>query len=211
MRIPIPCSDVQCYLEHYEDFLPDKPVCLNDPSHRPYWNSHWYRGLCLDHISETKIPMFNAYCEKCRETISYWPEFLLPYQREPLETHEQVVVEHLQGISLRESANRIGYDPRTLSRWLKLILFQALELVDKVIQRILRLGSQENLPLTATAAMEAANLLLAWVRSYAGLIGFTRLHRLMGLCNMLGKGDWDLWGGPLGNAKSRVKEVPSPG
>jgi len=155
--------------------------------------------------------MFNAYCEKCRETISYWPEFLLPYQREPLETHEQVVVEHLQGISLRESANRIGYDPRTLSRWLKLILFQALELVDKVIQRILRLGSQENLPLTATAAMEAANLLLAWVRSYAGLIGFTRLHRLMGLCNMLGKGDWDLWGGPLGNAKSRVKEVPSPG
>ena len=155
--------------------------------------------------------MFNAYCEKCHETISYWPEFVLPYQREPLETHEQVVVEHMQGISLRESANRIGYDPRTLSRWLKLSLSQALKLVDKVVQRILSLGSQENLPLTATLAMEVANLLLAWIRSYAGLIGFPRLHRLMGLCNMLGKGDWDLWGGPLGNAKSRVKEVSSPG
>lgn len=37
-----------------------------------------------------------------------------------METHEQVVIEHLQGISISESAARIGYDPRTVSRWLRL-------------------------------------------------------------------------------------------
>ena len=93
--------------------------------------------MCQDHVNATKVTLFNAYCKKCHETISYWPEFVLPYQREPLETHEQVVVEHLQGISLRESAAKIGYDPRTVSRWLKLTLAQALELIYDAIQRIL--------------------------------------------------------------------------
>ena len=70
---------------------------------------------------------------------------------------------------------------------------------------------QTILPLTAPVAIEATNLLLAWLRNYADWISFPRLHRLMGLCNLLGKGDWDLWGGPLGNAKSRVKKAHSPG
>ena len=69
------------------------------------------REFCPDHVYITKIRLFNDYCEECHETISYWPEFVLPYRREPLETHEQVVVEHLQGMSLRESAAKIGYDP----------------------------------------------------------------------------------------------------
>ena len=55
----------------------------------------------MDHVNTTKITLFNAYCKECHETVSYWPEFVLSYQREPLETHEQVVVEHLQGISNR--------------------------------------------------------------------------------------------------------------
>ena len=121
-----------------------------------------------------------------------------------------VVVEHLQGISLRESAMRIGYDPRTLSRWLKIILAQVSMLVDPVLRRLLIVMGQELLPLTATTAKEAVLLLLAWFRNYAELMGFPRLHRLIGLCNMTGRGDWDLWGAPLGNAKSRVKRTPSP-
>jgi hypothetical protein len=211
MRITTPCPNVQSYLENPKDFLPDKPVCLNDPSHRPYWNASWNRGLCLDHVNATKITIFNAYCEKCHETISYWPEFVLPYQREPLEAHEQATIEHLQGVSLRASAAKIGYDPRTLSRWIKLTLAQASVLIDAVIQRILIVLGQEILPLNATTTREATLLLLAWLRNYAGWISFPRLHRLMGLCNLLGKGDWDLWGAPLGRAKSRVKKRPSPG
>lgn len=210
MRITTPCQDVQGYIENPKYFLPNRPICPNDPSHRPYWNYSWERELCNDHVFANKIPLFNAYCKICHETISYWPEFVLPYQREPLETHEQVLVEHLQGISLRESASRIGYDPRTASRWLKLMLSQALNLINCVVKRILSLVGQETLPLTASAAMEAANLLLAWLRNYADWISFPCLHRLMGLCNLLGKGDWDLWGGPLGNAKSRVNKSPSP-
>lgn len=211
MRITTPCPNVQSYLENPKDFLPDKPVCLNDPSHRPYWNASWNRGLCLDYVNATEITIFNAYCEKCHETISYWPEFVLPYQREPLETHEQAVIEHLQGVSLRASAAKIGYDTRTVSRWIKLILVQALVLTDAAIRRILFALGQEILPLSATAARETALLLLAWLRNYAGWISFPRLHRLMGLCNLLGKGDWDLWGAPLGSAKSRVKDRLSPG
>lgn len=152
MRITISCPDVQSYLDNPESFLPDKPVCLNNPDHRPYWNTRWERGLHLDHVHTTEIPLFNAYCEECHETISYWPEFVLPYQREPLETHEQVVIEHLQGISISESAARIGYDPRTVSRWIKLTLTQALALVGQVVRRILSLIGTEILPLTPAVA-----------------------------------------------------------
>lgn len=211
MRITTPCPDVQSYLENPKDFLPERPVCFNDPSHRPYWNASWDRGLCPDHVNAIEITIFNAYCEKCHETISYWPKFVLPYQREPLETHEQVVVEHLQGISLRTSAAKISYDPRTLSRWVKLILVQALGLIDAAIRRILSVVGQEILPLTAAGVNEATGLLFAWLRNYAEWISFSRQDRLMGLCNLLGKGDWDLWGAPLGNARSRVKEESSPG
>ena len=211
MRIPISCPDVQSYIENPKTFLPDRPVCLNNPSHRPNWHASWDRGLCLDHVNATGIWLFNAYCKECHETISYWPEFVLPYEREPLETHEQVVIEHLQGVSLKASAERIGYDSRTLSRWLKLILTQAWVLTDVAIPRMLSVLGQEILPLTPGVAREAARLLLAWLRSYAGWISFSRLHRLMGLCNLIGSGDWDLWGAPLGNAKSRVKGAHPPG
>lgn len=211
MRITILCPNVQVYIENPKEFLPVKPVCPNDPTHRPHWNTSWERELCLDHVNTTEITIFNAYCEKCHETISYWPEFVLPYQREPLETHEQVVIKHLQGVSLKSVAAQIGYDSRTLSRWIKLILVQALVLKDDAIRRILKIIGQEILPLTATGAREATALLLAWLRKYAEWVNFPRLHRLIGLCNLLGRGDWDLWGAPLGNAKSRVKEQPLPG
>lgn len=59
---------------------------------------------------------FHAYCEECHETISYWPEFVLPYQREALETHEWVLIASIQGMSFVENGARIGYDPRTVSR-----------------------------------------------------------------------------------------------
>lgn len=211
MRITIPCPDVQSYIENPKDFLPVRPVCPNNPSHRPHWNHSWNRGLLPDHVHALEITIFNAYCEQCHETISYWPEFVLPYQREPLETHEQVVIEHLQGCSIRESAARIGYDPRTLSRWIKRIMTQSLVLIDKVIPRILIAGGHEILSLTVTAVQETTLLLLAWLRNYAGWINFSPLSRLMSLCNLLGKGDWNLWGAPLGKAKSRVKGQYVPG
>lgn len=211
MRITIYCPDVQGYLENPKSFLPDRPVCLNNPIHRPYWNTHWERGLCLDHVHATEISIFNAYCEECHETISYWPEFVLPYQPEPLETYEQVVVEHLEGSSISETAAKIGYDPRTVSRWIKLTFTQASALIDQVVRRILHLIGTEIMPLTPAVAGETTSLLLAWLRKLAELIGFPRLRRLMGLCNLIGKGDWDLWGAPLGKARSRAKKARAPG
>ncbi len=211
MRITIPCPDVQSYIQNPKGYLPVRPVCPNNPLHRPHWNDSWERGLLPDHVHAIEITIFNAYCKQCHETISYWPEFVLPYQREPLETHEQVAIEHLQGCSIRESAVKIGYNPRTLSLWLKRILAQTLVLIDKVVSRILIVVGQEILPLTVTVAEETTLLLFAWLRNYAGWINFSPLYRLMGLCNILGKGDWDLWGDPLGRAKSRVKGQCLPG
>lgn len=208
MRIPFYCPNVQRYLENAKSFLPVKPGCCNNPQHRPYWNTSWVRGLLVDHVHTVEIPIFNAYCEQCHETISYWPEFVLPYECEPLETFEQVVIEYLQGVSISKIASEIGYDPRTVSRWLKLIFSQAHVLGDLVIRRILIITGTEILPLTM--AGEYIRLLLAWLHSYAGWIDFTRLYRLMGLCNLLGRGDWDLWGAPLGKAKSRLREARAP-
>ncbi len=210
MRAAVPCPDILVYAEDPKSFLPDEPTCLNNPAHKPQWNAHWKRGLCLDHVHTTKIPIFNAYCEECRETISYWPEPVLPYQREPLETIEQVVIENLEGSSVRESAARIGYDPRTVSRWIKLAFTQAIDLLDQAIRRILGFIGTEILPLTFEGARVAAGLLLAWLRRLAEMIRFPRLNRLMGICNLIGKGDWDLWGAPLGRARSRVSKTPAP-
>jgi len=90
-------------------------------------------------------------------------------------------------------------------------LAQALILINAAIRRILNVLAQEILPLAATVAKEATRLLLAWLQNYAEWVSFPRPNRLMGLCNILGRGDWDLWGAPLGKAKSRVKKVHSPG
>lgn len=147
MRISVLCSNVEQYLENPKAVLPAKPTCLNCALHTVNWNSHWTREFVVDHVHSVRILMVNAYCESCHETISYWPEFVLPYQREPLETHEQVAVERLQGYSVRGSAAQIGYDPRTLSRWLRRIFDQARILLDRAVSRILSLIGTMELPI----------------------------------------------------------------
>ena len=197
-------------MENPAAFLPAKPICLNCALHTVCWNSHWLRGLLVDHVHTVEIPLFNAYCKSCHETISYWPEFVLPYQCEPLETHEQVAVEHLEGCSVRESAAKVGYDPRTLSRWLRRIFDQAKILFDKAVARILFLIGTGELPIPTIAAEKAA-LLFAWMYRLAEITGFVRRRRLMGLCNLIGNGDWNLWGAPLGKARSRMGFASVPG
>lgn len=211
MRITINCPDVHSYIENPESYLPSVPECLNNHAHRPTWNTHWKRGLILDHVHITEIPIFNAYCETCHETISYWPIFVLPYRREPVETIEGVLVEYLEGSSIREIADEIGYDPRTVSRWVKLALNQSLTVFDQVVRRILYMIGNELLPLSFTTAKDAATLLLAWLRRLAEWMSYPYLKRLMGLCNLMSKGDWDLWGAPLGRVRSRVCEILAPG
>ena len=132
------------------------------------------------------MPLFNAYCKSCHETLSYWPEFVLPYQREPLEIHEQVAVEHLDGRAIRESAREIGYDPRTLARWLRRIFAQAEVLCGKVVRRILYLVGTETIPLPSMVAEEPTALLFAWVYRLAQLTDFQHKGRLIGLCNCIG-------------------------
>ncbi len=211
MRETVVCPNEQEYLKNPKAFLPTIPACLNNPAHRPYWNTHWEKRFCPDHVHAIWITIFNAYCEECHETISYWPEFALPYQREPLETYEQALIEHLQGTRTSEIAARIGYDPRTVSRWIRLILTQSMVIIDPAIRRILSLIVIEALPLSTTNAKETASLLLAWLRRLAETVRFPRLNRLMGLCNLIAEGKWDLWGAVLGKAKSRVNRAPAPG
>jgi hypothetical protein len=211
MRVTVFCPSIQKYLKNPRAYLPTIPACFNNPAHRPWWNTSWKKRVHLDHVHATWIPIFNAYCEECHETISYWPDFVLPYQREPVETYEQVVVENLQGVSISECAARIGYDPRTVSRWIKLIFRQSLELIDLVVRRILNLIGTNILPLSSTIVREATALLLAWLRKLAEMTHFSHLNRLMGFLNLIGKGDWDLWGAPLGKARSRVNRAPAPG
>ena len=74
--------------------------------------------------------MFRAYCPVCGETISFWPEFI--------ETHEQAVIEHIEGSSANKIADKIGYDPQTVRRWLKRILGQAQILARKAIPFIIK-------------------------------------------------------------------------
>ena len=201
MRVTFSCPDVESYLENPKSFLPVEPVCCNDSTHRPFWNTSWERGLLPDHVHSIDIPIFNAYCKKCHETISYWPEFILPYEREPVETFEQVLIQYLQGISISAIAARIGYDPRTISRWIKLILSQAQTLVDQVVRRILSILKTETI-LPLTLAGEAPKLLLTWLRRCAKMSDYTQKDRLIGVCNLLDQGDRDLCGAPLGKAKS---------
>jgi len=147
--------------------------------------------------------MFRGYCKKCKETISFWPEFVMPYQREPLETHEDAVVDHLTGKSFAETARKIGYDPRTVARWVMRITEQAIRLGPKIIAGVLKELANSILPLFPPGKHENLEVALARLREFAGWINFPRVNRLIGLANLLGQGRWDLWGGELGSAKPR--------
>lgn len=121
------------------------------------------------------------------------------------------MVEHLSGNSTRKIADETGYDPRTVSRWIKITLNQSLNIFYQAVRRILRLIGTEILPLSFTGAKEAAKLLLVWLHELARKMDYPYLNRLMGLCNLIGKGDWDLWGAKLGKGRSRGNKVPAPG
>ena len=129
--------DYKRYQENPKDFLPQHPTCLNNSRHTPYWNNHWRRGFLPNHIHEVNLEIAQAYCKECHETISYWPEFVLPYQREALETHEFVLIEHLQGMSL------------------------GVQLWGEVIGRILSVIGHESLPVVSRIDWRITQLLLA--------------------------------------------------
>jgi len=203
MRISFPCPDFKSYIENPKDFLPEKVVCLNNPDHNCHWGSGWIRELIVDHVYEEVIPMFRGYCKDCKETISFWPEFILPYQREPLETYESAVVDNLVGKSYVETARENGYDPRTIARWVTRIVNQALSLGPKIIAKILKHLPNCTLPLVPVDFM-LLRVVMAWLRQFAQWSNFPRINRLIGLANLLGQGQWDLWGGELGNAKLRT-------
>ena len=201
MRIPISCSDFKLYIINPKIFLPKKPICIRDPKHKTRWNNTWKRYLIIDHVNKVIIIMFRGYCTVCGETISYWPEFILPYQPELVETHEQVVIEHIEGTPANKIAEKIGYDAQTVRRWIKRILGQAQILAPKAIPYLIKEITCELLPLWSTLAKELIKELLAWLYKYAKTIGFPRSYRLMGLCNLMSKGQWIIWGGAIGRCK----------
>lgn len=201
MRIPIYCSDINSYLENPKFFLPKEIQCLRDPDHKLHWHTCWWRFVILDHVNKVPIPMFRLYCLDCKETISIWPEFILPYQPELIGTHERVLVENLEGKPVKEIAEEIGYDPRSISRWIKRALNQALFIAPRVIPKLIKYLACELLPLSSTLATEVVKELLAWLYRYAKLIEFPRLYRLMGLCNMLKNGELIIWGGAIGRCR----------
>jgi len=127
----------------------------------------------------------------------------MPYQREPLETHEGAVVDHLAGKSFAETARDIGYDPRTVARWVMRIINQAVSLGPKIIARVLKELANSILPLLPAGQGVYLEVALARLREFAGWINFNRVNRLIGLANLLGQGQWDMWGGELGSAKPR--------
>lgn len=202
MRISILCSDFNRYLDCPEDFLPKEVQCLRDPSHKTHKHTGWERfSLLPDHVTKKLVPMFRWFCPECKESISIWPEFILPYQPELLETHEQALVEHINGTPIVDTAKELGYDPRTVSRWIKRILNQALLMAPRTIPRILQDLTCEILPFCSTYAFEVVQELLAWLYRYAQFISFPRLCRLMGLCNVLGQGRLIIWGGAIGRCR----------
>lgn len=113
-------------------------------------------------------------------------------------------------MSFKDIGSKIGYDPRIVSRWVNSTLEQAGQFGSEVIGRILRFIGHENLPIVSTGNWRITQLLLAWLRRFADWIRFPRLHRLMGLCNLFSEGGWDVWGAPLGKAKSRVNSKSPP-
>ncbi len=149
--------------------------------------------------------MFRWYCPACRESTSIWPEFVLPYQREPVETHEQAVVDRLAGESYASTAKKLGSDPAVIARWVKRIIRQAADLAPAVVRRLLKDMPNANLPLDPSSALDAVLLMLLWLRAWAEAAAFPRTNRLIGLCNVLSGGAWPVWGAPLGRGQPRVK------
>ena len=165
--------------------------------------------MVIDHVFKSPISLFRWYCKECRESISCWPEFVVPYQPEPLDTHEQVVVAHLGGQLQSELARDLGYHPRTIGRWINRILDQAGFLAPRVIPLLLELIAAPFTPLCAGSALDVLQHILAWLYRFAGQISFWN-QRLMGLANLVQEGRWILWGGEIGRCRYGREIIASP-
>ena len=100
-----------------------------------------------------------------------WPEFVLPYQPEPAETHEQAAIDYLNGIAIKDIAAKINYDPRTVSRWINRIMDQASLLIGYVYP-LLQDAAGELLLLYATGSFNTTKSLFILVRQFAEFIYF---------------------------------------
>ncbi|MHB1128283.1 MAG: hypothetical protein ACYC2T_15290 [Bacillota bacterium] len=89
-----------------------------------------------------------------------------------------------------ETASEIGYDPRTIARWVTRIIKQAVSLGPKIIARVLKELANSILPLLPVGQCMYLEVALARLREFAGWINFNRVNRLIGLANLLGQGQW---------------------
>jgi len=201
MRITFPCSDFKGYLENPIIFLPEKVNCVRNPAHCTHRNGHWKRQIAVDYVSTTTMSLYRFYCIDCGESISLWPEFVLPYQREPVETHEQVLVKYVAGKTFTEMAEKMGYDARSIARWVRRMLQQTLFLAPHIIPEMMKAITGALLPLGIGSALSVVTQVLAWLHQYAQFIGFTRFSRLIGLANLLRQGRWIIWGGEVGRCR----------
>lgn len=212
LRIPVVCSDLKAYVENPRQFLPEKLCCPRNPAHKPCWHGDWERNITEDNVYSELIKLFRAYCRDCKETISFWPEFVIPYQQQVVEIQESALVAVLSGTSINETSRRIGYDPRTVSRWTNRLILQSVALLNVLIPEFLSYLPYSSLPMYSPKPAGAALLFLTWLRNLARELSFSRTHRLIGLCNVLSKGRVSLWGapGPVKIIKPGYAPGPSP-
>jgi len=210
MRIPFPCPDCKEYMENPKKFLPEKVYCLRNPQHQTAFHGTWTRNLLIDHVHQLLISLYRWYCKECRESISCWPEFVMPYQPEPIETHERVVVAHLGGQPQAELARSLGYHPQTIGRWTNRILDQAGFLAPRVIPMLLNIIAVPFTPLCTGSALDVLQHILAWLYWYARQVSFWSRKRLMGLANLVQQGRWILWGGEIGRCRYGREIIATP-
>lgn len=201
MRITFPCSDIKGYLEDPNSFLPENVVCIRNETHRTQKHGHWVRELVIDHAMTTSVKLYRWYCRECGESISFWPEFVLPYQPEPVDTHEDSLVQHLSGKSYTEVADQIGYDKRAVARWVQRLIGQALLIAPRLIPEIMKAIASALLPQGVGGTLSIVTQLLAWLHQYAQIIEDSLSSRLLGLANRLRRGRLIIWGGEVGRCQ----------
>jgi DNA-binding transcriptional ArsR family regulator len=196
LRITVACSNLKAYIENPVQHLPEDLRCPRNSAHKPCWHGSWKRNVTEDNVYVEEIKLHRAYCQDCNETISFWPEFIIPYQQQLVEIQESVLVASLSGISVSEISRQIGYDPRTVSRWINRLMLQSVTLLNILVPQFLSYLPYSSLPVYCPEPAGAAVLFLTWLRNLAMKLSFSRTNRLIGLCNILSKGRVSLWGAP---------------
>lgn len=139
----------KAYLRMYENRSPDVKMCCEDCGRSLHKHGRYNRSVTTKR-EIIQIPIYRQYCPDCGKTITLLPDFLVPWARFVTWVREAAMNRRQMGFTCRQTINStsavaLRYSRRTLGRWWKRYVLQAISAALWVAGQLAASGSDEDL------------------------------------------------------------------